>query len=1191
MRPSRNHMSDIQRPHERRRLLPNRHGHLLAGVAMVALLAVGVVTAQRASGTSSQDAADPSSAALIPEVGQTVAFAVSRPVAEIPEEIPLRATSPEGTVRPLAALPGAQTSAVSSARTAAPQPVLPLANMPQPLAANFDGVSSQDVADAFGGNRIVPPNTNGDVGPNHYVQAVDVLVRIYQKDGTPSSAKPTPFKLSQLFSQASFPGLCSTRNDGNATVLYDQLSDRWVLTQTAFTGSLTPPYHQCVAVSQSADPAGTYFLYDFALPTAYDSPRFGVWRDGYYLAANELTGSGAFAGVGVFAFDRTKLLAGNANAGFIGFHLGTYFTVSTAVSGMLPADLDGPTPPPAGTPSYFAALGPRLSFLDTGGMTDTIRLFAFHADFANPPASTFVERPESPRAVATFDSRSNRIEQPAPATASAYLEALQDRLTGRLAYRNFGGTSESLVVTHTVNIGPNPATTGGHQAAVRYYEFRRALPSGFFGVPEQATFGPDADNRWMASAALDMRGNLAVGYSVSGATTFPSIRYAGRLATDPPNGLQQGEATLIDGSGVQLDTSGKWGALSSLVLDPADDCRFWYTTEYYTLASQGSSSMGWLTRIGSFRYPSCGVLPTITTQPVSQTVAAGANVTFTVAASGTPVPTYQWQISSGGGAFTDLTNTAPYSGVTTPTLTLTNLALALSGNQYRAVATNSVGAATSTAATLTVTMAPIISMQPTNQTVNAGQNATFTALATGNPTPTYQWQISTNGGTSFSNLANVAPYSGVTTGTLTITGATVGLTGNQYRVVATNSAGTATSTAATLTVTAIPVITTPPTNQSVAAGATATFTVAASGTPTPTYQWQVAIGGGAFTDLTNTAPYSGVTTATLTVTSATVGLTGNQYRAVATNSAGSAVSAAATLTVNVSGGSLVGVWSGPTGQGLDLTFAVGSDGITRLLVSLNVGFSPPCPGIVGVLVDPSPATPITNNSFTLNVSTTGGLIGTIVGSFQSGTAAAGTLSFASAFCSANTTWTAIKHPDQGVQVVTVTATDPTAAEIGPDPGTFTITRAGSTAFDLLTSFTVAGTATAADFSMPSAFNATIPAGQASTTVTVTPILDALGAEGPETVVLTLVPGLFPEYTIGTPSAATVTIADSPQTVTVVATDPVASEIGPDPGTFTISRAGDTTLPLSVSYTLGGNATHGTDYSFIFSPVTIPAGQA
>jgi hypothetical protein len=188
----------------------------------------------------------------------------------------------------------------------------------------------------------------------------------------------------------------------------------------------------------------------------------------------------------------------------------------------------------------------------------------------------------------------------------------------RLQYRNFG-SHESLTVTQTVDVNMTPPTdTTGHQAGVRYYELRRA-PGGAFSVNEQATFAPDTDHRWMGSAALDSNGNLAVGYSVSSATTYPSIRYAGRVTSDPPGGLFQGEGSLMAGAGSQANTASRWGDYSALTVDPSDGCSFWYTTEYYQVTNPegripcphpsdpalGFSNACWSTRIGSFRFPTC----------------------------------------------------------------------------------------------------------------------------------------------------------------------------------------------------------------------------------------------------------------------------------------------------------------------------------------------------------------------------------------------------------------------------------------------------------------------------------------------------------------------------------------------------------------------------------------------------------
>gem|GEM_PF-1151009 len=271
--------------------------------------------------------------------------------------------------------------------------------------------------------------------------------------------------------------------------------------------------------------------------------------------------------------------------------------------------------------------------------------------------------------------------------------------------------------------------------------------------------------------------------------------------------------------------------------------------------------------------------PTVTTNPVSQSVSAGSIATFTAAANGNPTPTVQWQQSTDGGA--TFQNVA---GATSTTLSFTTLA-SQNGNQYRAVFTNTVGSATTTAATLTVTAGPVITQNPTNQTVNAGQTATFTAAASGTPTPTVQWQFSTDGGATFQNVAGAA------TTTLTVPNVAAGQNGTKFRAVFTNTSGSATTTAATLTVNFAPTVTTNPVSQSVSAGSIATFTAAANGNPTPTVQWQQSTDGGA--TFQNVA---GATSTTLSFTTL-ASQNGNQYRAVFTNTVGSATTTAATLTV------------------------------------------------------------------------------------------------------------------------------------------------------------------------------------------------------------------------------------------------------------------------------------------------------
>jgi len=268
---------------------------------------------------------------------------------------------------------------------------------------------------------------------------------------------------------------------------------------------------------------------------------------------------------------------------------------------MLPADLDGLRPPPANTPHVFA----YFTANEYGDPADAVRLFNFNPDFSNPTASTFVERVESPIALAAFDptSPSGRSDIPQEPPNEA-LDSQSDRLMFRLAYRNLG-TYEALVFNHTVRVSPQGDF---YRAGVRYYELRRTSPTGAFTVHDQTTFAPGDQNRWMGSVALDHQGNLAVGYSSMQPNKFANIRYTGRAATDTP-GTSWNEAVVVDGTGGQNALGGRWGDYTTISVDPADDCSFWFTNEYYTQTSANESPFGWLTRIAKFSFPFCAPAP------------------------------------------------------------------------------------------------------------------------------------------------------------------------------------------------------------------------------------------------------------------------------------------------------------------------------------------------------------------------------------------------------------------------------------------------------------------------------------------------------------------------------------------------------------------------------------------------------
>jgi hypothetical protein len=490
----------------------------------------------------------------------------------------------------------------------------PLA-MPAP-SKNFAGLTNR--------NGVYPPDTNGDVGPNHYVQWVNLSLQIWDKNG---NSLYGPTNGNTIWS--GFGGACQTQNAGDPIVLYDSIADRWLISQ--FTSA--NPYGECIAISSTPDPTGTWnrYFFQFSTTVFYDYPHLGVWPDGYYMGANRFTGN-TYNGGSAIVFNRANMLAGQP-ATFQQFNL------SSTYGTPFPSDLDGATLPPAGSTNYFAAKG-----------TNSLRFWRFHVDWANSANSTFT----GPVTVATAAYNdlcaTTRSCVPQPSTTVG-LDGLGDRLMHRLAYRNFG-THESLVVNHSVN-----AASSGTQAGVRWYEIRNPVSPTIY---QQGTYAPDATNRWMGSVAMDGQGNLALAYSVSSSTVSPGIRYTGRLVTDPLGTLPQGEATLINGSGSQTGTGSRWGDYAMTTIDPTDDCTFWFTTEY--MATTGTAS--WVTRIGAFKFPGCGGAPPTNTPvpPPTNTPNPVATNTPIPPPTNTPVPPTATNTPVPGGCTQQLANPGFESG-------------------------------------------------------------------------------------------------------------------------------------------------------------------------------------------------------------------------------------------------------------------------------------------------------------------------------------------------------------------------------------------------------------------------------------------------------------------------------------------------------------------------------------------------
>lgn len=454
-------------------------------------------------------------------------------------------------------------------------PGLPAAT-PLPI-MNFEAQSDDDNA-AVLGFRVVPPDTNGDIGGTHYVQWINLIIAVYNK--TTGARIFGPVAGNSIWT--GFGGICESNNDGDPIAIYDHLADRWVISQFAIGAD----GHQCIAVSQTNDPTGSYHRYDFVVsPGAFnDYPKLGVWPDAYYMSANEFNST--FDGAIAVAFDRTKMLAGLA-AQMVKF--GPLPCGTECFFSIQPSDLDG-TVPAAGTPNTFI-----MSFDDevwgTGANPDGYRLWDFHVDFATPGNSTFTALPQVN--AAEFDANlcnfNPCITQP---SGGERLDSLSQFTMYRAQFRHFSGY-ESLVINHTVDV------TGRNLAGIRWAELRKT--GGSWSLHQTGTFAPsDGNHRWMGSIAQDKQGNIALGYSISSRNKTPSVRYATRNAGDPL-GTLGGEVELVAGGGVQKSSSHRWGDYSSMSVDPADGCTFWYTQEYYA----NTGNFDFKTRIGSFKVPGC----------------------------------------------------------------------------------------------------------------------------------------------------------------------------------------------------------------------------------------------------------------------------------------------------------------------------------------------------------------------------------------------------------------------------------------------------------------------------------------------------------------------------------------------------------------------------------------------------------
>jgi hypothetical protein len=747
------------------------------------------------------------------------------------------------------------------------------------ILATFDGVGQGLVGPngTFSVNSA-PPDTNGDIGPNHYIQTVNSDFAIFSKTGTVLYG---PVPLNTLWS--GFGGDCQTNNDGDPVVLYDPIADRWMISQFSVTGAngTTKPFLQCVAVSQTPDPTGAWYRYSFSYTGFNDYPKMGVWPDAYYTTFNMFNAAGtAFLGAKVCAYDRAKMLTGAAATQ-------QCFDTSTSYGGLLPADLDGARLPPAGAPNTVVALG---------ATTGTLATWKFHVDWTTPANTTFT----GPTTLTTtaYAEACGTSGTCIPQSGGGSLDSLSDRVMFRLAYRNFADGHQSLVVNHSI--------TAGTSVGVRWYELRLDASSNA-SIFQQGTYAPDANYRWMGSIAQDQAGNMALGYSVSSSSLKPSIRYTGRLAGDAAGQMTQGEGTLITGGGAQGSSLTRWGDYSMMSVDPVDDCTFWFTSEYIP----ANGTFNWKTRIGSFKMPGCGATASndfsISASPATVSVAAGGTGTSTISTAITAGAAQSVALSASGLPAGATASFSPASVTSGGSSTLTLSAGTAAAGTYSLTITGTGASATrTTAVSFVVAAAPdfSIAVTPSTGTVNTGSSITY-SVSTGSIGGSAQSIALSVSGLPAGVTGSFAPAS-VTAGsgsTLTLTAATGATLGSAVFTVTGTGTNTHSATA-TVVVQTPPVadftIAVSPASATVVQGASATFTVSTTAVNGSTQSVALSVTGlpsgatGAFSPASVTAGGS----STLTITTTATTTTGAAALSITGTSGATTHSAAATLTVN-----------------------------------------------------------------------------------------------------------------------------------------------------------------------------------------------------------------------------------------------------------------------------------------------------
>lgn len=418
------------------------------------------------------------------------------------------------------------------------------------------------------------PDIQGAVGKDFYLQMSNVSFQVFDKSG---NAVFGPVDNRTVWDDLNL----GVNYDCDPIVLYDHLAERWMFGEMAFS-SPNGPYYIVVAVSETSDPMGAWNCWAFQYEGVADFPKFGLWPDGYYMSINVVEPQTYdWLGAGISVFNRDQMLAGDPDAEMIYFDLEPQGGMFQDPFSFMPAHLNGTGPPP-GTPNYLVYIKD-----DAWGFEyDFLSLWECSVDWEYPDNSMLVE--VQSLQVLPFDANVTNFTYITQPETSVKLQSLGNRTMFPLHYRMLDGRA-SMVLNHTVDV------TGTDIAGIRWYELSKDGDE--WDIRQQGTYNPDENHRWMGSIGMDKFGNMALGYSVSSESVYPSVRYTGRYADDFFGIMSLAERNVIEGSGYLYSSGGRWGDYSSMMIDPVDEVTFWYTQQYI----ETTGSVNWQTRVTAFR--------------------------------------------------------------------------------------------------------------------------------------------------------------------------------------------------------------------------------------------------------------------------------------------------------------------------------------------------------------------------------------------------------------------------------------------------------------------------------------------------------------------------------------------------------------------------------------------------------------